>query len=1253
MAMSEGQLEIKKLAESGFSGEEIEAWRNQTASELTAAGFSGTEISEYFNGPEPDMSKTKSMIETNLSRLNAPKVTTNASAETLPGNPPVSLPTAREAATTEGVAKPEVKEATTFLEAVEAGFDISVTGLLKGPVDRILPEKAPMFHRIASSLGTIVGDVPAMIPGAVAGGAGGTAVAGPVGGVVGAGAGSFAIPEAMREALMQHYEKGDIQDFGDFWERSSAVFIKAAKGAAIGGITAGVGGKVAKVLGPAAAPTVKNAAVTASEIATMVTVGSALEGEAPRAQDFTDAAALVLGMKGVAKGASKIRNIYAKTGVKPEQVFAHAQKDPIVKQELIAKNIEVPKAYESLVGKKLTEAKFTEIAPANQSNVVGGKANALRVEPITVESAKKTVAERIGTVTEKPKEPVKFNDIYRDWVDAKDPLNVLVKMADGEKFDMGKDPYIASRLFVDHTNKTKHWFEFGAIDYKTNQPVKGSVPLQKIVAPFTKDIAKYDDFQSYLVSKRALELEARGKKTGVPLEEAKLLVQAGEREFGTAAKQIVEYQNSLSKYMKDAGFLSEQNYKQMLETNKDYVPFYRLLEDDGGVQPKGSRGLLNPFKKIKGSEEKIQSPLESIAKNTGLYVKRAEQNRAVLAFVDFANAKGLMGTEVIEKISAPMKRIEIKEAELAKIFKDMGLEPTAENVAIFRPQALKLGENDIPVFRNGKMEVYRMQPEIAKIYRQMDGSPATNIFIKMMAPFASLQRATIAITPDFILRNKIRDEVTAATFSKYKSMPVYDSLAAMGDIFKKSEAYQAWLRSGGGNGSFLEINSKYIEKDLYKLNKQTGFLDNALNVVKSPIEMIGIVSNVIENSTRIAAFKNAVKATGKSYGEMTFAEMAEAGMQSREITVDFARMGAKTQAINQITAYWNVGVQGLDRTARAFQADPVGASARAAAYVTLPSVLLWWANHDDPRWKEIPNWQKDAFWIVMTDDVIYRIPKPMELGLLFGSLPERVLEAYVADNPDAFDELNETMLSTFGKNFTPVPTALSPVLEHWANKSFFTGNPIISSRYEKLFPEYQYSEHTTESAKLLGQFVSALPGMKENSLASPLVMENYVRAWSGNTGMYALQVADKLLTEAGVVSEPPQPTSTLADIPFVKAFVVRYPSGNTQSIVDFEERYQTQKKAVDTIRYLAKQGNLEDFQKEMGLSQRNGDLMKLDGINQMISNSNRMIQFINRNPEMTPDEKREMIDSLYYGMIEGARQGKELQRELDKALGID
>jgi hypothetical protein len=97
-------------------------------------------------------------------------------------------------------------------------------------------------------------------------------------------------------------------------------------------------------------------------------------------------------------------------------------------------------------------------------------------------------------------------------------------------------------------------------------------------------------------------------------------------------KELGEYQNNLLKYLKDSGIVNEKTYNLMLEANKDYVPFFRVLEDlgkDGSI----SKSVANPLKKFTGSDKVIVDPIESIYKNTLHFVTLVERNRSLVEFV--------------------------------------------------------------------------------------------------------------------------------------------------------------------------------------------------------------------------------------------------------------------------------------------------------------------------------------------------------------------------------------------------------------------------------------------------------------------------------------------------------------------------------------------------------------------------------------------------------------------------------------------
>src|SRR5574343_2000869 len=96
---------------------------------------------------------------------------------------------------------------------------------------------------------------------------------------------------------------------------------------------------------PIASPTAKAAATLSGEVATMVTVGKALEGEVPSANDFIDAAVIVGGAKGAVETAKKLRDVYSKAGVKPEEFIADTEKDVTIGQDFIAENLPVARGY--------------------------------------------------------------------------------------------------------------------------------------------------------------------------------------------------------------------------------------------------------------------------------------------------------------------------------------------------------------------------------------------------------------------------------------------------------------------------------------------------------------------------------------------------------------------------------------------------------------------------------------------------------------------------------------------------------------------------------------------------------------------------------------------------------------------------------------------------------------------------------------------------------------------------------------------
>src|SRR5262245_34247240 len=740
--------------------------------------------------------------------------------------------------------------------------------------------------------------------------------------------------------------------------------------------------------------------------------------------------------------------------------------------------------------------------------------------PGSFEAAEQKILDKISVGEREPRRPFTFDRLYTEAIDDLHPLKAL----DGDAYQM-------ARLTRGHFGKSEFFLEHGTFDFETLKNT--GKPLREILEPVRGDL---NGLRAYLASKRTIDIEASGRTSGFDLEAAKQVVAEGGKKYEAIAGELVTYQNNLLKYLKDSGMLSEESFQAMVEANKNYVPFFRLIIPEKAPAGGGSRfGPGNPLHALKGSERAIIDPLESIIKNTYAYVSSAERNA--------------VGVEVIDALKKQGYKVEVKRApkadpEMAEYLKEQGV-TQPDKLADFVKNVGQSDGETIGAYRNGIRETVKIDdPELVAAFNGMDRQNV-GMLVKIFSVPARALRAGAVLTPDFMARNLIRDFLTAFINTGKTIFTPIDTLRGLVGVLRKDASWENWVKSGGANSTMVGLDRAYLQESLTKLNSETGLMERSWNVIKNPLgealKTMRMLSETIENATRLGEFKALAR------GETTKEALQSAAFASREVTLDFARMGARMRSYNMLTAFANAQIQGVDRAIRAFKDKPVETSLKVAGGITLPSILLWWTNHDDPRYQELPHWQKDLFWIILTDSwqpidsvdaaakpkhlirerngrfevnngIIARIPKPFELGVIFGSGPERLLEATIAKNPEAMAGFTKSMLETLTPNF--IPTAAAPLVEQFANRSTFVDRTLIPANLEKQLPEYQYKPYTTQLARKIGSVLSSFPGMREaavepgnvagpaaRAVTTPILIENYVRAWTGGLGMYFLEGA--------------------------------------------------------------------------------------------------------------------------------------------------
>lgn len=844
-----------------------------------------------------------------------------------------------------------------------------------------------------------------------------------------------------------------------------------------------------------------------------------------------------------------------------------------------------------------------------------------------------------------------WDSLYTNFVDRLYPLKKATDiLAEGKELPADMNPYTLARTFAGAKGKATHFIERSPFTYGTWENVG------KPLAETLRAVDNMDEFRAFLVSRRGLELESRGIKSGIRPEAMRATAERLSEKYEPLARELDEYQNHVVNYLVDSGMLSAETAAAMREMNQNYVPFFRVMENAGGFLASGkSLTGRSPIRRIKGSGRDIIDPLESIIKNTYAIIEAAEKNGIGRVLTDLASKTDGAGW-LVEKLPTPKAAVQVRAEDVSKAFIDsLGpISPSIKDSIKALAESADMGEmltfwqnaatldkkSQIAVFRDGKREVYQVAPEIAEVMNGLS-TETIPLLVKLISIPAKMLRAGATLTPDFMVRNLIRDAVSTGVLSRTGFIPGLDTAKGLKRAVTKDNAYWDWVKAGGDQASLVSMDRTTLQTTLKDI-AATGYTERVWNVVKNPLELLRLGSELSEKMTRLGEFGKAIEKHGNDK-----AGLMQAAYESRDI-MDFSRRGKLTASFNLITAFFNASMQGLDRTARGAVENPRRFLVRTALFIGIPSILNAINNYGDKDIAEVPRAQRDMFWITPIgqgeNKVLLRIPKPFEQGVMIGSTLERATE-FILDTAhdkygsiekarqEAFRGLGASMLDVSAPNL--VPTAFAPVIEAFANRSLPFDRPIIPKNREGLLPEYQYAPNTTELTKALSSFVGALPPVGEMNTFSPARAENYIRGWTGGMGMYALQLVDAMARKAGVVDDPVKPAATLADIPFVRAFVIRHPSMGAESIQRFFDHYEESTSYLKTINALDKDFKYNDVANLLPYSV----YQAMDAPHKALSEITKAIDLINKIPSMTPDEKRQQIDSLYLHAIEVAKFG--------------
>jgi len=602
---------------------------------------------------------------------------------------------------------------------------------------------------------------------------------------------------------------------------------------------------------------------------------------------------------------------------------------------------------------------------------------------------------------------------------------------------------------------------------------------------------------------------------------------------GQAWKDIAKVHRDSVKWTLDndvaRGVKSRKIADEMFKAIPHYVPVkgatkpgqslsdadFALMDDQGDAYEQmmsGGAGFSitkNEWRQRRGRKTLPFSPYGTFVSDVGARIIRGERNRVGQKMMDFF-------------IGNPSNEW--------RVFSDRN-PPRDKNGNPQRPSPFD--PNFMIVKRGGDTFYVRINdPLLAKAAKNLNPTQM-NAFLEFSNKVTRLlSRSFTTANPDFFVPNIFRDLQSAAlnlsadapglakAFGKnVRDKKVFRTIASFeyggtgGDPNLRKQYEQFKLDGGSVSWAQRETPQEAaarIQDDLKTLEERLKDIKDAkgakqtIDALWKPTSkgfraMVGALEStnaIFENGIRFAAYRAALDVG------MT---REQAAMISREATVDFNRRGEAGALLNALYAFFNAGIQGSVRTARALSNNPFKTgklSTTQAALLGMMSTaaMLAAANagmsdeDDDGKlfWDKIPDYEKERNLIIMNPingRSYLKIPMPYGFGF-FPYLATRTMDA--ARRGDDLGAAGIDIVTAALGNFSPVqfsagnatssvaraatPTVFKPLTELALNENFM-GKPIYNEPFDKGQSYASVARYNTpEGYKEFSQFLNDITG---------------------------------------------------------------------------------------------------------------------------------------------------------------------------------
>lgn len=687
----------------------------------------------------------------------------------------------------------------------------------------------------------------------------------------------------------------------------------------------------------------------------------------------------------------------------------------------------------------------------------------------------------------------------------------------------------------------------------------------RVLKPLADEVAKEGmtqaEFGEYAAAKHAIQVNAQMRSSGNPK------AVSGEIDSGlsdSAAQEIIARVEDSPNFEKieslrqrlvsigrknlriayRSGLISRNYYEGLLSNYGDtYVPLWDAFDDQTSKANEGTEQFLVPSSIVK---QRTGRSANSLAGNTKFF----EDRFAAMADQRYRVIRKSENNAVLTRLLSLTK--DLGNSDLLAVY-----EPAIVPVIDSKGRTRMIPDPNRPatVFRvmvQGKEVLLDINhPGLAKAMKNANESKAPNKLVSSLSFFASMQRffATQFGNPDFTLTNPVRDIQTAAASTigerqdlrsisesgEAKKLSLSDRLrivtkstgglirafstvlggtsVGLGGTEQSRREYAQYRALGGRQGFFKEQDPNVSRKALQKIARQApkdgvmydfGKLTTA--APRSFVKAWSHINTMFDDGVRFATYQQLVRSG---------VNPEKAVETTRDLTVDFSRMGTAGPTVNSMYAFSNAALQGSTKTLRLMKSKSGNAILTSYFLTGLVLESLNGADDEDrddnlkSDWQQIPDYQKDGNFHIpigggeyIKFPVAYGLAIPYVAGrklvqLLRGeigageAIGDTLTSTYTQMNPFGSEELRFDSVEDIGSSVGRIlsPSAIDPLIDVVTNKDWRGSriynepfpsevNPMRSQmgRSELRGSESMFSPLTDDWAPHLAEFVSTITG---------------------------------------------------------------------------------------------------------------------------------------------------------------------------------